>query len=329
MNDLIYFYYPKYLNYVLVSPSKEVSTFPRNGLESWIIQTFYILEENSPDLNIQLVDYVPNSGIIVFHSGHFDKNLKPSKRQFFICIPADYGRHRYAQIHLYQNQIQLELSFKNIRILIDSYFSFTGNWFLPFWPQPKIIKRNDERSKLRKIGYFGLRKNLDESIISKLHNFCIENDLVFEIVEDYSKWNNYWEFDLMLSIRDFERKQHHNKPFSKILNAIIAGVPVISGYESSAFFFKKYYYKNLPIVDSQEKLFALILDMKKNYSYYLSQIIGIQERIDQEFNVELQAKWIKFLKKSQLAYSIWTKSSFATRNSFYFSRQIQFLKKGK
>lgn len=322
MKNKVYFFNPlkndatteSYMNFELL--------YPRFGLETWIDQTFYKLNKFNPKLNIYIVDYIPDSGIIIFHSGYFIKDLKPNFNQLFVCISADYGRNRFAQVHLFQNYSQISFSWKNKRLLLDNFFSFCENRFISHWPQPAIIQRNNRVSDLKLIGYFGRFENFDKYLASKLKNFCEKNDLEFRIVEDWSKWNDYREFDLIIAIRSLDTKEYPNKPFSKLLNAILAGVPVITSNESSSIYFRKNYFPELKIVSNEEELFNAIKEIGNDYNAYLNQLEPISTYLRNTYEFNVLSSWLGFLDEAQVLLEKWRESSPILKNVFLKSRTL-------
>ena len=293
----------------------------QNGLENWIFQTYYIFRKIGLK-DVFLTDIIPKEGVVIFHSGYFEKNLKPSVSQFFICVSADYGRHRYAHIHIFQNIQQTQFQYKNGRLFLDKLFIYTRNIFIPHWTQPQIINRQAKSKSLRKIGYFGLTQNLDVEIIDFLTEFSSKNDLEFEIVDDYLKWNDYTNFDLIIAIRSLKKGEYFNKPFSKLINAIIAGVPVISGDESSARFFKKKYFPFLSIVNSINELENEIFYIKDNYVDTLLTVEKYSTKLKESFPKEVIDSWSKCFETSISLFQKWRNSTLKSRELFFISREF-------
>lgn len=311
---MIYFYNP--------NPQKHGTFEPRFGLENWIDQTVSRFSENKTSINLCLVSEIPDSGIIVFHSGFFDKNIKPNSDQLFICVAADYGRHRYAQIHLFQNHFQSVINCRNKRLIADIMFPFCDSFFVPHWSQPRIKKRIKNEKDLFRIGYFGNSNNFDEDLNNEMDSFCKNRHLVFEIVDDWKRWKDYSDFDLILAIRDLKGGNYLNKPFSKLINALIAGVPMIATNESSSIYFKKNYYPELPIITSKTELFAKILEMKENYGYHLKMIQKNGLSISDVYENEVNKSWEEVFQKSEEFLFKWKTSSRLLKSLFFKSRTI-------
>lgn len=318
--EKIYFFTKK-SNIISSCIENESIQFPKNGEEAWINQTYFLLSKENHEFDISITNSIPERGIIVFHAGSFYNELKPTKDQFFICVAADYGRHRYAQIHIFQNINQTQIK-SSLRLIFDKLFYFTDNIFVPHWMQPNIIPRRKTSRKLRRIGYFGLRQNIELNLIDLLNDFSKKYDLDFEIVDDYRKWNDYSNFDLIVSIRGFRNNKYWNKPFSKLINSIIAGVPVISGNESSARYFKDHYFHYLPIVNNERELFHEIVSLMENYDKYLLIVEEYSSSLRETYPNDVENKWKNCLNSSVILFDKWKRASSFEKELFFRSRDV-------
>jgi hypothetical protein len=292
----------------------------KNGLGCWIHSVYFYLKTY---LNIQLVDDIPDEGIILYHSGFFPKNIKPTGKQYFICVQADYGRSRYAQMHLVQNPYQSSNLLVNKRIVTDSLFSFSSIIFIPLWVQPSIIPRSIERGyEISNVKFLGNIEQLNPAEKDKLYSAISSCNLNFIPVFNYNEWNDYSSCDIVLALRDFNNNPYYYKPFSKIVNAIMADTLVISGNESSSKYFKKHFYKQLPIVKTTNDLISSLNKIKDNPEAAFISLTSVKTKINQLSNEFLLYKWIDIFKKSELLFDKWKMSSNFKRELFYKSREI-------
>lgn len=316
-SNFIFFYSPN------ISKNDHYLEFPNTGLDAWINQTFSKLSLIQNGFELKMTNNIPEEGIIIFHSGHFPKNIRPNSKQLFICISADYGRSRFAQIHLFQNFEQINRP--SIRSMTDSVFTFTHIDFLPHWPQPKIRKRLSSREpKIKRIGYFGRKENLSKDIFDFLKDLCKKRGWEFVVVDNYLDWANYSEFDLCIAIRDFSKKDYTYKPFSKVLNSVLAGVPVISSKESSNCYFKYKYYKNLPIVSDLKELERVIFFIDKNYSSVIIDVEKSCVNLELNYEKDLLEKWANLLNNTMAYQDVWVNTTSMIRHLFFLSRSISF-----
>ncbi len=201
-------------------------------------------------------------------------------------------------------------------------FPFCDSFFVPHWSQPRIKKRIKNEKDLFRIGYFGNSNNFDEDLNKEMDSFCKNRHLVFEIVDDWKRWKDYSDFDLILAIRDLKGGNYLNKPFSKLINALIAGVPMIATNESSSIYFKKNYFPELPIITSKTELFAKILEMKENYGYHLKMIQKNGLSISDVYENEVNKSWEEVFQKSEEFLFKWKTSSRLLKSLFFKSRTI-------
>ena len=154
----IYYYYPNKIPNTLDYKS---------GLDCWILKTFWKLKEYKSDLNIHLVNYIPDEGIIIFHKGFFPKDIVPSNTQLFVCVQADYGRHKYAQYHIAQNPLGVSnFNFSKRSFLEEKLFSFTKSYFIAHWNQNDIIKRNSSRGEsFKNVCFYGIDQNFPQKLL--------------------------------------------------------------------------------------------------------------------------------------------------------------------
>lgn len=311
----IFFYYPKQVSepYYFVM-----------GLENWVLKTYLNLKKSNENLDVHLVNYIPEEGILIFHSGHFPKNIRPTEKQLFVCVQADYSRHRYAQIHVLQNPKGVRnFKFSKKSFFEHRFFSFTEDIFMPHWNQDCIIPRNKDReSVFENLCFFGWPQNLSNELFNKEFEKKLLDEGIQIKIMDSKNWNNYSEADCVIAIRDFKGKSHYNKPFTKIINSYKAGVPVISGYESSALYLKEELGINLPIVNDINDFLDVVVDVKNNYSTYLNSIPRDNVKLKQFQDEEILVKWHQFLKTLQKQYIVWSKSNEFSKRAYFFFREI-------
>ena len=299
----IYFYYPNKipntLNY-------------KSGLDCWILKTFWKLKEYKSDLNIHLVNYIPDEGIIIFHKGFFPKDIMPSNTQLFVCVQADYGRHQYAQYHIAQNPLGVSnFNFSKRSFLEEKLFSFTKSYFIAHWNQNDIIKRNSSRGEsFKNVCFYGIDQNFPQKLLEPSFKEKLKKEGIdLKIITDSDQWNDYSETDCVLAIRDFENKPHYNKPFSKIINSYLAGVPVIAGNESSSLYLKNGLGIGISIVTNPDECFNAIKQVKENYLSSLKRIIIDKDKLKEFQDEAIVLSWDKLLREMQQNYQLWRNSS--------------------
>ncbi len=311
----IYFYYP--------NPIPENIDF-KSGLDCWILKTYQILKKATSELTIHLVDTVPDSGIVIFHKGFFPSAIVPNASQLFVCVQADYGRYRFAQCHIAQNPYGVSnVRFSRRSFFEENLFSFSKNFFIPHWNQESIIKRNVERkNEFQNVCFYGVPQNFPKELAGPNFKEKLKSEgIELHIITDSEKWNDYSETDCVLAIRDFSGKPHYNKPFSKIINAYAAGVPVISAKESSAIFLKNEKGLQFPIVNSAEECFNEILNLRDDYEKKIQLVLEKNKTLAIFHDEQIVLDWIAFLMNIQLVYLDWQRSPRYIKKLFYTIRK--------
>jgi hypothetical protein len=306
----IYYYYPNKIPNTLDYKS---------GLDCWILKTFWKLKEYKSDLNIHLVNYIPDEGIIIFHKGFFPKDIVPSNTQLFVCVQADYGRHQYAQYHIAQNPLGVSnFNFSKRSFLEEKLFSFTKSYFIAHWNQNDIIKRNSSRGEsFKNVCFYGIDQNFPQKLLEPSFKEKLKKEGIdLKIITDSDQWNDYSETDCVLAIRDFENKPHYNKPFSKIINSYLAGVPVIAGNESSSLYLKNGLGIGISIVTNPDECFNAIKQVKENYLSSLKRIIIDKDKLKEFQDEAIVLSWDKLLREMQHNYQLWLNSSSLAKNIY-------------
>ena len=306
----IYYYYPNKIPNTLDYKS---------GLDCWILKTFWKLKEYKSDLNIHLVNYIPDEGIIIFHKGFFPKDIVPSNTQLFVCVQADYGRHQYAQYHIAQNPLGVSnFNFSKRSFLEEKLFSFTKSYFIAHWNQNDIIKRNSSRGEsFKNVCFYGIAPNFPKDLLEPSFREKLKSEgIELKIITDSDQWNDYSETDCVLAIRDFENKPHYNKPFSKIINSYLAGVPVIAGNESSSLYLKNGLGIGISIVTNPDECFNAIKQVKENYLSSLKRIIIDKDKLKEFQDEAILLSWDKLLREMQHNYQLWLNSSSLAKNIY-------------
>ena len=291
------------------------------GLQCWIHMTTYYLRKYSKIIEPIVVNQVPEEGIIVFHKGYFPKLYKPGRNQFFVCIQADYGRHRYAQMHLVQNPLQLQGFNGGFQSAIDPVFSFTKRQFLPLWPQPSIIERNPDRKyAVEHVGFFGNPQEFLSDEIGKFETFLKGNGLNIRYKFDPADWADYSTTDIALAIRSFSNLPYYNKPVSKLVNAVLAGSLIVAGDESSSRFFKKRYFPEMHLVATLDDTQRAIKQLLDDPVSAFEKVSNCRARLE-EFSIEnLTYSWEQLLLEAEGKFKKWKKMNSMKHRAFLLLR---------
>lgn len=315
----IYFYSPKAEITIKTLTRYEDLISQTRGLECWIHMTYFFMKYKQTVFQPILTDIIPQRGIIVFHKGFFSKELKPNNEQFFVCIQADRGRHKFAQMHIVQNPYQTN----NIKIskksFFDRIFSFTNSSFISHWPQPSLITRDSNRgNKIENISFFGNKEQIPSDLILHLNSKSINFKTHFEP----SSWNNYKTTDIALAIRSFDNSPYYTKPYSKIVNSILSDTLIIASPESSSKYFKQKYYPELQIVSSEDDLEEAIDFIIKNPEASFEALRKCRTRIDELTEDGVLLKWISTFDIAISKFESYKRSPRLYKSLFFIYRSL-------
>jgi hypothetical protein len=192
----------------------------------WTLQTYLYLKADG--FPCQLVDDIPNEGIVLSHRYLLSDKLQPGRQLLIVCLQGDAMRHPYAQLHVVQNP-QQENSRRGLLTLWESHF-------IPHWSQPGLIPRNPARGdKFENVVFFGTRSNLAPELQDIAWDEKVKTlGLNWQVRRTFEQWADYSDVDVVLAVRRFDPNSKYNwKPATKLYNAWLANVPIIVGRESA------------------------------------------------------------------------------------------------
>lgn len=289
---------------------------------NWVWSTYYRLQQKGYT-NIHLVNELPEKGIVVMASNQGGVFQKFPKDLFVILTVADSPPWLYTQINVSQNPLQPPDYPNILRFPVWKHISH--------WPQPNIISRNKERGDtFENVAFFGDRSQIAPELLSENFNDEMENlGLKFQIIS--KEFNDYSNVDAVLAIRSFSKSSILHKPYSKLINAWLAEVPIIVGKESSFQSIKKSTLDFIA-VETREELFDALKTLKEN-PLLRQQMIQNGVQRSKEFTEEAILKtWEDLLfNEAQEYYKKWMKKGRAGRALFFsdlfISRSFRSVKK--
>lgn len=186
--------------------------------QAWLFQTWIEVREKTGGV---LCTSLPESGNIITLSNFLHPQFRASKNQCVAAVVADFLPHPGAQIQILQNAAHAR--------------RLPGSIFIPHWPQPNLTPRDPVRGdRFETLAYFGDPQNLapelrSETFQNELRSRC---GLTLEI-RGAERWHDYSDIDAVLAVRDFSKARHIHKPATKLYNAWLAGVPLLTGSDSA------------------------------------------------------------------------------------------------
>lgn len=174
-------------------------------------------------LPVELVNRLPDEGIVMTHIDCLAYGFKPSRKLFLVALLVDREvPHPYAQFHITHNPLQklhLGLAYR----------------YMPPWPQVGLIPRSPTcGDRFEKIGFFGYPEHLDSHLQDFWFQQVLQNLGLSIVIPPPADWNDFSDVDAVLALRNFgSGNAHLNKPSLKLYNAWMAGVPAILGFETA------------------------------------------------------------------------------------------------
>lgn len=197
--------------------------WPRGGKYNHTIQTYLRLKTNG--FSCQLVDKIPDEGILIAHRDLLPKNIKLlDPKLLVVCMKAERKPHPYAQFHIVQNPVEE-----------SSLGSCWNAHYIPLWPQRGLIPRDSNRQdRFETVAYFGRTVNLAPELEDPNWSKQLRQlGLNWYHASEEHLWYDYSEVDVIIAVRSFDQRTYEAKPATKLFNAWHAGVPAISGNDSA------------------------------------------------------------------------------------------------
>lgn len=180
---------------------------------AWILQTYVILRQRDR-LAVSIGFELRTNAVNIVHSSQL-ANCWPRPAMFVVCIRADYRPVPWARFHIVQNQRQASRSYL----------------WVPHWPQPGLMPRGRNRNEVVTVGFAG-RSYYLAGRRSDWEGELARIGCKLEILSS-DRWNDLSEIDVLLAIRSFDKRTWDTKPPSKLINAWLAGIPLIAGVDSA------------------------------------------------------------------------------------------------
>ncbi len=144
------------------------------------------------------------------------RSLRARTDAFVVCMQGDNHRHGWANVHIVQNKLQAWRQ---------------NTYWIPHWPQPGLIPRDEGRVGVRQICYAGRKANA-VSFTSRFHDSLRRMGIDF-VCKQETTWNDFSEIDIAIGVRSFDSRRYKTKPATKLYIAWHAGVPFIGGNDSA------------------------------------------------------------------------------------------------
>ncbi|NEQ36342.1 MAG: hypothetical protein F6K40_08635 [Okeania sp. SIO3I5] len=317
----IYFYLPRQ-DWPNQFPDSLEEYRPPSVFGTWIIQTYLRLKEIQ--FPCQLVDTMPDEGIVVVYRYSLPIDIKPPDNLLWVGIKGDQNPHPYVQVHLVQNMAELAAPAIQIQDLGEDRYLLPGKrFYMPHWPQPGVIPRNPNRGdRFENVAYFGISYNLAPELQEAVWEEELQKlGLVWQ-TKKRNFWHDYSEVDAIVAVRSFDGKTDYPwKPASKLFNAWNANVPAILGVES-AFQGERKSELDYFEVKSASEAIAVLKRLKDDRELRRAIVENCQVRAEEIKPENIAKRWSDFLTKVCVPeYYKWRSASAWERQRFFLSRQ--------
>lgn len=328
MNDRlppIYFYLPRE-DWPSQFPDRLEEYRPPNVFGTWIIQTYLRLKEI--EFPCQLVDTMPDEGIVVAYRYSLSIDLKPPANLLWVGIKGDQNPHPYAQVHVVQNATEVKAPAIQIQSLSEDRYLLPGKrFYMPHWPQPGVIPRNPSRGdRFENLAYFGISYNLAPELRQPAWEEQLRGlGLVWRREKERDRWHDYTEVDAIIAVRSFDGGTDYPwKPASKLYNAWNAGVPILLGVESAFRGERKSELDYIEVKNPSEAIAALKL-LRDDRDLRRAMVENSKVRAEEIKPQNLAMRWRNFLIEVCVpAYHKWREASSWDRKIFFLGRQGAF-----
>ncbi len=282
------------------------------SLYNWTLQTYLRLRDSG--FPCQLVQQLPETGIIIAHRYSLAEDLQPGAKQLLVCLQADKGRHPYAQVHVVQNP--------------EDDIARMAPWLwpshsLPLWPQPGLVGRDPARGdRFENIVYLGRERELAAELLDPgWAKQLAEMGLSWQVRGNRNQWNDYRDVDAVLAVRSFAQSGFNWKPPSKLLNAWHAQVPAILGPEAA---FQNARQTDLDYLEvtSPQRALAVLQQLRDDPTLRQQMIENGRQRAAETAPQQLTERWQKFVETVAVPlYDRWCHQPSLGRQSFLAARQ--------
>jgi hypothetical protein len=250
----------------------EVADRIRNGRSAWVLQTYLWLRRRGLAAELSTA-CVPGVLCIV----HYD-DLRASQlpaASYLLGVRAD----RPPMLLADQQVVQTPLLANE-----------TSSHFVPNWPQPGLLPRDERRgARVERVGFIGRERNLAPAFRSpEFRRELAQRG--FSLVVRENPWWDYRDLDVVLAVRDVSSAKLRTKPASKLVNAWHAGCPALLGAEP-AFEARRRSPLDFLLITTPEEALAALRRLREEPGLYQAMVENGLERA-RDFSVErIAERW--------------------------------------
>lgn len=277
-----------------------------SGADCWVFQTYSRLKSAGYDVEI-VEEFVPGR-ICIAHYDHLRR--RPDYNSYIVSVKADRDRTFTCHSEIIQSPYSKEID---------------NNYFIPHWPQPSLIQRDEKRANnITNVGYFGESKYIPNRFKSKMFLEKLANlGIHFRVIDEKSLWNDYSDIDVVFAIRDGAPYYLASKPASKLVNAWLAGCPAIVGSEPVFSYYKR---SNQDFIEasSVEDVLIALQTLKDNPAKYQEMRDNAKNRALEFSSQIIENSWVETINKRIVPDFVeWRKCSSMNKKLFMLIQVIR------
>lgn len=254
-------------------------------MHSWVWPVYCRMKMRGGNVSI---GYALEADAVNFIHGQNARKLLSSndfRKYYIIGVRADFRPFPYGKFEIVQNK----------------HTAGRHRIYMPHLPQPGLVVRDADREVVNVCFSGRVQNSIDigrlEGDLQKMG--C---QVVFKGV---GKWHEMSDVDILLGIRSFSKDSHDTKPPTKLINAWLAGIPFIGGYDS-AFDQVGTSGENYLRVSSFEELVDSIETLTTNESLY-QQLVDKGKKAGEAYTVDKTSDlWVRFFEEQVTpSFELW------------------------
>jgi len=225
------------------------------GPYHWILQTYLRLRQHG--FPCRFARQMPPTGVVIAHHNHLPENLRPSPNRLVVSALVDKpaSQAKVCDLYVVHNRLQERQ---------DPGRSF----YIPSWPQVGLIPRSRERgTRFENAAFFGYPRQLPAELKSDaFRQRLLSAGLAWQMREQ-THWHDFSDIDVIVAVRTLGTSQSHpNKSVLKLVNAWLAEVPAILGYESA---FREVGRRNKDYIEARtpDEILHAVQQLKSNIEF--------------------------------------------------------------
>ena len=254
--------------------------FP-TGPECWVLKTWYMLAQQELSFTPLLVDRAVAGEVCVFHYDH----AKPKHGVhscFAVVARADRPAPPLADMTVVQNR----------------YLQGGNSRYIPHWPQNGLIPRSPSRgTRIESMAFMGDQKYVPAFYSSPSFLSSMQQLGVSPIWRAADAWHDYHDVDIVLAFRCLPPVVEKTKPALKLVNAWLAGAPMILRPEAAYTEIRQSPLDYLEAWD-EEQVLEGIRHLKNSPTLYADMVAHGKERAKEFTEAAISKAWVALLEES-------------------------------